>query len=479
MSAAYDFQARIASVNNMLRIGEATAAATECVKLIEQALRQMAKQYRDQIDESVRRAIDEAATKRVGGEGGLEKLTMGQMINTLRNAKFWDEWARVTGKSLNSLQVIDLDKLAQLRNKVMHDGAEATRTEAEFLLHGLKMILETFGLVDFDAVPPNQSQHFPQNRQHLTELPSHLQIRMIDFFKSLPNFANEQSQRAFMYSAGFDAELHAQIRFNLPLSEFIPHFVIACVNYGEMKDGRYALNAALETCKQYVGKEKQGYCQSLIQELSGYLETAALQPEASSNYRQENREEQTMSTQEKPRSGTQFGNISFGKIGGNTSVVQVGGDLHGDVVGGNNVIKTTTTITHGVKQERDAAEITHGFKQERDKTEFLQRIDELLATLREIRTTVGTLDGLDDDQTDEINEDVTQQVKDLKTVKETFKDMPAGTEAPKGKAEILGTYLDATAMLMDTLKQMGEATAASAEKIAPTLASVRRLFGLL
>ena len=211
MSATYDFHARIASVNNMLRIGEATAAATECVKLIEQALRQMTKQYRDQIDESVRRAIDEAATKRVGGEGGLEKLTMGQMINTLRNAKFWDEWARVTGKSLNSLQVIDLDKLAQLRNKVMHDGAEATRTEAEFLLHGLKMILETFGLVDFDAVPPNQPQHFPQNRQHLTELPSHLQIRMIDFFKSLPNFANEQSQRAFMYSAGFDAELHAQI----------------------------------------------------------------------------------------------------------------------------------------------------------------------------------------------------------------------------------------------------------------------------
>ncbi len=164
MNVAFDFQTRLDSINKILAIGEATTAATECVKLIEQALRQVAAQHIEQMDEHVRRAIEESAQKKLRGKGGgegsaLTRLTMGQMIYTLRDAGFWNEWARITGKNLNSLQVIDFEKLAQLRNRVMHDSVEATRTEAEFLLHGLRMILETFGLLTFPApAAPDQQQ---------------------------------------------------------------------------------------------------------------------------------------------------------------------------------------------------------------------------------------------------------------------------------------------------------------------------------
>ena len=139
MNESLDFQARIEGIQRILGVGEYTTAATECVKLTEQALRRMVSQYIDQVSPKVRSDVQEAARKRVRGESGIEKLTMGQMLYTLRDAKFLEDWARVTGKSLSSLRVIDLEKLTQLRNKLMHDGAEATRTEAEFLLQCLAL----------------------------------------------------------------------------------------------------------------------------------------------------------------------------------------------------------------------------------------------------------------------------------------------------------------------------------------------------
>ena len=345
MNNTLDFQAKIDGILRILSVGEYTNAATECVMLSEQALRRVVRQYIDQIDAKVKEQIQEAARKRVRGDGGFEKLTMGQMVNTLRETKFLEEWARLTGKSLSSLQVLDLDNLTKLRNKVIHEGAEATRTEAEFLLHSVKMILETFGLLTFEA----------------SETPT-------------------------------------------------------------------------------------------------------------------TQEENAMSTApDKPQGGTQFGNVSFGKIGGNPTITQIGGNNVGDIVGGDKVIRSETTTTT----------VTYGFKQDADKEEFLKQIDELRAALREIKGAIESLDGLDEDKKDDLAVEVMQQVKDLKTVKDTAEATPVGKEPPKDKAQLVGSYLDKTTTLMKKLKKMGEAIAGASEKIIPAivkalplLASVRRLFGL-
>lgn len=272
MTAALDFQARIESVTKILGIGEYTTAATETVKLIEQALRQMVRQYLDQMNDQVRQDVHAAVKKRVRGDGGIEKLTLGQMVYTLRDARFWKEWARLTGKSLSSLQVLDLEKLTQLRNKIMHDGAEATKTEAEFLLHGLKMILEIFGLVNFDATPQPMSTHNSPNAGHyVCELPNNLNTRIIEFLESLPNLSDEVGQKAFLEEAGLDAALQKQIRLNVPLAKFVPPLVTTLMKYGRLRDGRYALHAILETSKHSIGQDRQVDCDALIQDLKAYL----------------------------------------------------------------------------------------------------------------------------------------------------------------------------------------------------------------
>ncbi len=149
----------------------------------------------------------------------------------------------------------------------------------------------------------------------------------------------------------------------------------------------------------------------------------------------------------------------------------------GDIVTGD---KTTTTIT-----TTTTATIIHGFKQEEDKVEFVKQIDELRGMLRKITSALDDVEGLDEDQKDEVTMEVLQQVKNLKEVKKEAEETPAGKEAPKEKAKVMGEYLDKTTTLMEKLKKMGEATAAATEQLVPyivkalpLLASARHLFGL-
>ena len=367
MSVTFDFQARLDSINKILEIGEATTAASECVKLIEQALRQVVEQYIEQMDERVRRAIEESAQKKLRGKGGIERLTMGQMIYTLRDAGFWNEWARITGKSLNSLQVIDFEKLAQLRNRVIHDSTEATRTEAEFLLHGLKMILETFGLLTFPApASSEQPQSGPGHRRQNSEFPASLKRKILEFLKTLPNLDTPAGQRAFIFAAGLDANLRDQIQFGLPAAQFIPLLISQLLNYGELQDGRAALSAVLETGKQYVGRDGQAACETLVREVDACLTDNSSE-----------RRPTTPSSEDQQRGGVQFGNLNIGNIGGNVNLIQAGGDVHGDIVAGNKTVITnlSSDAPAGTKP---------GLAGEAERTDCLQHLEHVRGALREL-----------------------------------------------------------------------------------------------
>lgn len=162
---------------------------------------------------------------------------------------------------------------------------------------------------------------------------------------------------------------------------------------------------------------------------------------------------------------SQTGGFHFGKVGGDVKI-----DAGGDIVAGD---KTTTTTVH------------NGFKEEKDKEEFARQIDTLRASLRQMKSQIEGLEGFDEDDRDQIVMAIMQQVTALKEVQEEASGVPAGTEAPKDKAEIVGDYLDKTATLMKKLQIMGEKTVEFAEKVAPVvakslpiLASARHLFGL-
>ncbi|MCP4285626.1 MAG: hypothetical protein GY792_14405 [Gammaproteobacteria bacterium] len=143
-----NFEQKMESIKHVLEVGEDTIAASECLKLVEQVLRHLFSQYQDRVDESVRQKVQEAVRQRDKRKEGVEGLTMGQLVHVLLESKFIDACARVTGKSLNSILVVNFEKLTHLRNKVIHNGAEATHAEAEFLFDYLKVLLETFEVLN-------------------------------------------------------------------------------------------------------------------------------------------------------------------------------------------------------------------------------------------------------------------------------------------------------------------------------------------
>jgi hypothetical protein len=94
-----------------------------------------------------------------------------------------------------------------------------------------------------------------------------LQKKIIDFLLSLPTMHDSESQRAFIYHAGLDPQLQAQIPLGKPLAQFVPLFVASLVDYGTLKDGRHAIAAVLETTKKYVGQDHHIHCDALLKEL--------------------------------------------------------------------------------------------------------------------------------------------------------------------------------------------------------------------
>ena len=159
MGNAIDFQARLESIHRIFAIGEYATAATECVKISEQALRYVLREYQEQLDGELREKLEKAIRKRNRHGGGAENLTMGQLVRVMKESGFLDAWTTRSGNAIDSLPAIDLEKLTQLRNRIMHDAAEASRTDAEFLLHCLKIFLESFNIVTFKENPPERTMN--------------------------------------------------------------------------------------------------------------------------------------------------------------------------------------------------------------------------------------------------------------------------------------------------------------------------------
>lgn len=99
-----------------------------------------------------------------------------------------------------------------------------------------------------------------------------LHQEIIDFFANLPNIYNSDGRQALMFKAGLDNELLQQIKWELPSVQFFPHLVTTLIQYGQLHDGRFALQAVLEAAKSLGGREKQTQCDTLLQKIQSSTE---------------------------------------------------------------------------------------------------------------------------------------------------------------------------------------------------------------
>jgi hypothetical protein len=182
------------------------------------------------------------------------------------------------------------------------------------------------------------------------------------------------------------------------------------------------------------------------------------------------REKRTYHEEQKPAALSPIstkGGFNIGSVGGNVAF-----SAGADMVAGDKITETTTTINNG-------------FKQEGDKQQFLQQIDDLRATLRELQREMQAASGLSEDVKDEIAADVLQQLGALKKVKEEAAGLPVAQQPPPGKVKAIETTLQRTCTVLDKVKEVCDRTVGIAEKVAPYVGkalpivlSARHLFGL-
>ncbi|GAK50703.1 hypothetical protein U14_01936 [Candidatus Moduliflexus flocculans] len=99
------------------------------------------------------------------------------------------------------------------------------------------------------------------------KLPGKLQKEIIDLLLSLPNIQDSDGQKAFISRAAIESKLENQLPFGKPASDFVPLLVRVALKYEKSDDGRYPLEAILQTAKEYVGIDKQQHYDNLIQRL--------------------------------------------------------------------------------------------------------------------------------------------------------------------------------------------------------------------
>ena len=153
---------RIKQIDTMLTHGLYTPAAKESLALIEYAMRRLLRLEVVRLEGKDRLKVNQAELQIGKGQKSIEDFTMGQLLGVIRTSRFFDAWTRSTGGSLGSVEMINLDAVVKLRNKLVHDGTDAERSDAELLLYVLRVFLETFGIMMLEDGDTRQANRTPQ-----------------------------------------------------------------------------------------------------------------------------------------------------------------------------------------------------------------------------------------------------------------------------------------------------------------------------
>ena len=101
----------------------------------------------------------------------------------------------------------------------------------------------------------------------MAQLPHRLYQKITNFFISLPQIDDIKTRRALLRSAGLDEHLYAHLTYEGSTSQFTQNLVATLDRYGNLNDGRSAIEVVLKATQNYVGYDKREYCDRLIDEL--------------------------------------------------------------------------------------------------------------------------------------------------------------------------------------------------------------------
>ncbi len=95
-----------------------------------------------------------------------------------------------------------------------------------------------------------------------------LEKRLVEYFETIPDIQIEKTRQAILLAASLDHNLQAKVDTSGAPHPFSALLIQTLVAHGKLKDGRYALEAVLDSTKNWGGIERNETCENLKKELS-------------------------------------------------------------------------------------------------------------------------------------------------------------------------------------------------------------------
>lgn len=181
------FEDKLNIIEKIFDLKAYTIVAKECMGLIEETLRVLFTKNLTQVSETDRLKLMKAEFETGKGQRGIERFTMGELVGVFHRSRFIEAWARVSGRKMDSINLIKLQELTELRNRFVHRGREATKWEAELLMNYLKVVLETFEIVNIDEYAKSEPSDVSEKKQRITDNAMDFKNRYLSDFAAETN----------------------------------------------------------------------------------------------------------------------------------------------------------------------------------------------------------------------------------------------------------------------------------------------------
>lgn len=186
------FTREVEKINSLLKNQSYATAARECLTLIEGGLREILVNSTDKLEENDQRIVRAKEQELAKGSRGksFKNFTLGQLICTLRDTKFFEAWEKVSHRKFRHL--IDLNELNKLRTELFHAESltipqrEITQSEAEMLFAFLKTLGELLEPEENLKQGSRQSfKSYPMNDMNTATTITHIKNLSIEAGKSV------------------------------------------------------------------------------------------------------------------------------------------------------------------------------------------------------------------------------------------------------------------------------------------------------
>ena len=144
---------RLYELNKCQEFGLHTAAAILSVLILEEVLRRFFRQGVSDLETKAEYAARDLEALIGKPSRRATAFSLGELVRLFNESRFFEAWGRANNRDTHDLETFQLNQLNKWRNKLVHEGLNAEKTQSDLLVGFVKNLLRAANLLDEAAAP--------------------------------------------------------------------------------------------------------------------------------------------------------------------------------------------------------------------------------------------------------------------------------------------------------------------------------------